>query len=263
MSKVSDRDSLLDEELIRGVIEEDIEKVETLLKNGADPNRSKFEGISTLELAIGGWDFKMTSLLAKFGAYTPLSKTLQQTIVCAIRRIDDMFYYFIFKGQRSSTFFDPHSNAMQSRIVTRRPELVEALIAFGHDPQLYIEATVNLGTVENLKQIMNFCIELPENLPIGVDMPAKLSLIEQHMSRPVLERKEIAFFTLQSAKEKLAKNMLKFAHYELLNIYIALRILQIPVYVMLEIVMWLPNYDFFSAFQIVRVLEKIRKTLYK
>ncbi len=263
MIKVYDRSSLLDLELIREVCNRNIEKVETLLKNGADPNRSIYKDSSTLDVAMMGWDFKMTILLIKFGACTTLRKAVEQTIFCAIQEIDDTFYYIILKGQRSSTLFDPHSNAKINRIVKWRPELVEGLIAFGHDPQPYIEATVKHGTVENLKQLMNFCIELPENLPFGIDMHAKLSAMQQHMSRPLLERKEIAFRTLQSAKAKLANNMLKFAHYEILNICIAFRSLEIPVYVLLEIVMWLPNYDFFSAFQIVQVLEKIKKTLHK
>lgn len=263
MSEVFDRISLLDRELISGVIDGNIEKVRTMLKSGADPNRSKFKGHSLLDLAMARWKFKIARLLVKFGASTTSSKILQDTILCAIREIDDTFYYFIFKGRRSSTFSDEFSHTAPSRIVRCRPELVETLIAFGNDPQPYIKATAYHGTVENLKQLLNFCVEPPEDLPIGIDMHAKLSLIEQHMSRPVSHRKEIALSTLISAKEKLSKNMLKFAHDEVLNVCIALRPLKIPVYVLFEIVTWLPNYNFFRAFQIVQILEKIRKTMYK
>lgn len=242
------------------------EKVKKLLEKGVDLNRKNSVGYRAIEVAFNEWNFEMVSLLVKFGAHmTADDKQRQDTIIFSLAEIKDTFYYFMLQSKRPSTFNfnSAGSNGRINRLVRRRPDLVEALIAFGHNPQTYVDATVNHGTVENLKQLINFCVTLPNYFSVGTDIAIKLYWIAQYTSLSETERKDTAIRTLQTAKKKLAKKMLKFAHYEILNISIALRSLRIPVYVLLEIVKRFPNYDFFSDFQIVHVLEKVRKTLYK
>jgi hypothetical protein len=81
--------------------------------------------------------------------------------------------------------------------------------------------------------------------------------------RQIQQREQTRSETLQRIKSTVGVRLLRFAHPEIVGICIAMSPLELPPYVLLWIIDWLPNYDLLSHHKKIHLIESIRNSISK
>ncbi len=247
---------------------ENYEEVRKLLENGADPNKFAWDNENALQRAVEKNSLKMAKLLVRFGAdgslFSSSKNGYAQSAISksALQDNKEMFDYLMFKCNRNTlTFLD---TACLCTILYRGElHFIKPYIVFGHDVTKRISASMAIRNIEIFKFFISLGVEVPGSFPASTDFELFVKEERKYSQLTTTEREQLAEQTKKSLRNEVANNMLKFAQEEVLDICIALKSADIPLYVMKEIVGWLPNYDIFTDFQIVRLLEKIYKSTRK
>jgi hypothetical protein len=77
------------------------------------------------------------------------------------------------------------------------------------------------------------------------------------------ERQEFRVQTLSRIKQKVAIRLMRYAQPEIIGICIALSSFELPPYVLLWIIDWLPNYDRLSHHKKIQLIESVRNSIWK
>lgn len=244
------------------------EEVRKFLESGADPNKFDRNNRNALKCAVNTNSIKMAKLLVLFGAdVNSLSRSengnAQSTILtCALLDNKEMFDYLMFKCNRNTLSF-PNKKALVTLMIRNSLHFIKTYIVFGDDITKRVTVSMAMRSIECFKLFLSLGAEIPDSFPVSEDFELYVVEVRKYLLLKRTERKQLAEQTMKSLRKEVANNMLKFAQEEVLDICIALKSAEIPLYVMKEIVAWLPNYDIFTDFQIVRVLEKIYESTRK
>jgi len=244
------------------------EEVRKLLESGADPNKFDRNNRNALKCAVNTNSIKMAKLLIRFGADVNLLSRSENgsaesvLFMCAHNRHTEMFNYLMFKCNKNTLCF-PNKAALIWFISRERLNFIKTYIVFGYDITKRVTVSMAMRSIECFKLFLSLGAEIPDSFPVSEDFELYVVEVRKYLLLKRTERKQLAEQTMKSLRKEVANNMLKFAQEEVLDICIALKSAEIPLYVMKEIVGWLPNYDIFTDFQIVRVLEKIYESTRK
>lgn len=244
------------------------EEVRKLLESGADPNKFDRNNRNALKCAVNTNSIKMAKLLIRFGADVNLlsrsenGKAESVILMSAHNGYTEMFDYLIFKCNRNTLTF-PNKASLFTLMIRDGLHFIKTYIVFGDDITKRVTVSMAMRSIECFKLFLSLGAEIPDSFPVSEDFELYVVEVRKYLLLKRTERKQLAEQTMKSLRKEVANNMLKFAQEEVLDICIALKSAEIPLYVMKEIVGWLPNYDIFSDFQIVRMLEKIYESTRK
>jgi ankyrin repeat protein len=88
--------------------------------------------------------------------------------------------------------------------------------------------------------------------------PRQFSLFSNTQEK---ERQELRFETLNRIRSQLAIRLMRYAQPEIVGICLAMSSLDLPPYVLLWIIDWLPNYDRLSPRHKIRLIESVRSSI--
>jgi hypothetical protein len=77
------------------------------------------------------------------------------------------------------------------------------------------------------------------------------------------ERQELRLETLNRIKHKVGIRLMRYAQPEIIGICLAMSSLELPPYVLLWIIDWLPNYDRLSHHKKIHLIESVRASIWK
>jgi hypothetical protein len=77
------------------------------------------------------------------------------------------------------------------------------------------------------------------------------------------ERQELRLETLNRIKHKIGIRLMRYAQPEIIGICLAMSSFDLPPYVLLWIIDWLPNYDRLSHHKKIQLIESVRVSIWK
>ncbi len=246
---------------------QDLQEVKRLLNRGDDPNVANatdwtplllcaYNGYSRIadELLMGG---ARIDICFPNSGWSPLYLAAQNNHV-------DILHTLCLHGanvnKRCNAGFSPLHAASRSNGCAA----IESLFAFGADLDMlsniqstpimaavYLEQTdavrtfLRLGADTGKQSIHYYRVDQTQNVAI-----------QQLLKKHKIDEKEIAS-TRASIKRKVFSQVFRRYHVEILDICIALAESNLPPYVLLWIVDWLPNYKFVSHHKKIHLIESI------
>jgi hypothetical protein len=77
------------------------------------------------------------------------------------------------------------------------------------------------------------------------------------------DRQELRLETLNRIKRKVGVRLMRYAQPDIIGICLTMSSLELPPYVLLWIIDWLPNYDRLSHHKKIRLIESVRASIWK